>query len=638
MKRTTWYWYEGVTLAVVMLAAFGVYVRMLQGNFLWDDSHLILNNERIQSLSHLGQIFTSDFWQTSESTSAVQDSDLDKLGYYRPAVTLSYLVDYLHWKHNPFGYHLLNLLLHVAVTGLVYLLSREFLKRWMPRFAAALLFAVHPAHAETVSPIWGRTDLLCGLFFLLALFFYLRVRKAEERVTGQDQGSKAQVRGMPWIASLFFFLLALLSKEMAVVFPLFVFILDWLWFEKGWKAAIRSAIPYAAVLVLYLAIRLLSVGAYSGGRTLYAGGVFGTLLTMTRITASYIRLMVWPMPLNSYYLVDPTTSLGDARFWGAFLLLGLLFAGLLAVRKAAPAVFVGGLWFFLLLLPVTNLFPIGGVMMAERFLYLPSIGFCLLVGVGIERGWRTRGIGESALGLAILASIFFGWLTYNRTESWLNEYKFFRAMVWSSPESPMAHNNLGNCLLARREYIPAIREFEKTLALRPKSPPNTHIGLGDACAAAGRYEDAAQSYRKALELNPNLIPVYVNLGNAYHQMEDYPQAIGAFKKVIELSPGLALAHYNLGNEYYTLGRLAEAEWSYKEAVRLEPNLFYAWFMLAKIYERTNRTAEALASWQKCVSLDGQGQIGRDSRSKISEVSQALFTKAGKKKPKAKSRK
>jgi tetratricopeptide (TPR) repeat protein len=269
-------------------------------------------------------------------------------------------------------------------------------------------------------------------------------------------------------------------------------------------------------------------------------------------------------------------------------------------------------------------------MMAERFLYLPSIGFCLLVGAGIEKGLKVHGVGESALGLAVLASLVFGLLTWNRTESWLNEYNFFRAMVWSSPESPMAHNNLANCHLRRGDFALAIREYEKTLALRPLSPPDTHIGLGRAYEACGRYEDAASTYRKAVEFNPTLVPIWVSLGNVYHQMERYSEAITAFQRALQFSPDLALAHYNIGNEFYTMGRLAEAERSYKEAVRLEPGLFYAWFMLGKIYERSNRTAEALASWQRCVELDGQGETGRQARARIAEVSQALFAKAERK--------
>lgn len=629
MRRRTWFWYEGVTLVVVMLAAFGVYARMLGGEFLWDDSHLILENERLRGANHLGQILTSDFWQTETGSGTVEKGDLDKLGYYRPVVTLSYFIEYRLWGRNPLGYHLVNLLLHALVTGLVYLLSREFLKRWLPRFAAALLFAVHPVHAESVAPIWGRTDLLCGLFLMLALFFFLRIRNAEERAT--ENGKKPTPAGL-WTASLSFFVLALFSKEMAVVLPLLVFLLDWQWFRKGWKAAVKAFLPYAGVLALYLALRLIAVGTYAGGRTLYAGGFFGTLLTMVRITFSYLRLLVWPSPLSSYYLVDPTTSLGDVRFWIALVILGLAVAGLLTVRKTAPTVLLGGLWFFFLLLPVSNLFPIGGVMMAERFLYLPSIGFCLLVGAGIEKGLKVHGVGESALGLAVLASIFFGFLTWNRTESWLSEYNFFRAMVWSTPESPMAHNNLANCHLRRGEYDPAIREYERTLALRPESPADTHIGLGKACEASGRYEDAARAFRKALELNPSLVPVLIDLGNVYHRMERYPEAIAAFKKAIEMAPNLALAHYNLGNEYYLVGRLAEAEWAYREAVRLEPSLGYAWYMLGKVYERTNRVAEALTSYQKCVTLDPQGEVGTDARARINEISRAYFAKASRKRP------
>lgn len=614
---------------MVMLAAFGVYARMLGGEFLWDDDHLILRNEGLRDIRNLGQVLTSDFWQTSPEAGVVE-GDITKLGYYRPVVTLSYFIEYHLWGKNPFGYHLVNLLLHAAMAGLVYLLSREFMKRWLPRFAAALLFAVHPVHAESVAPIWGRTDLLCGLFFLLALFFFLRVRKREE--ASGENGKSPKTAGL-WAASLGFFALALFSKEMAVVLPLLIFVLDRLWFRRGWKAALKGATPYAIALVFYLIVRILSVGASAGGRTLYAGGILGTLLTMARIAVSYIRLMTWPTPLSSYYLVDTITSLGDLRFWLSFVLLALAWAGLLAVRKTAPAILVGGIWFFLMLLPVSNLFPIGGVMMAERFLYLPSIGFCILVGGVIEKGMKVPAVGESILGLAVLASIFFGWLAWNRTESWFNEYNFFRAMVWSSPENPMAHNNLANCYLRSREYASAIREYEKTLDLRPLSPPDTYIGLGDADAAMGRYEEAAQAYRKALEMNPSLVPIYVSLGNVYHQMERYPEAIATFQKAIELSPGLALAHYNLGNEYYTMGRMAEAEWSYREAVRRQPNLVYAWFMLGKIYQRTDRIAEALTSWQKCVELDGQGEVGREARSRITAVSQDLFAKSGKAKRK-----
>jgi hypothetical protein len=407
--------------ALIALAAAAVYARTVGFAFVYDDISVILNNALVHSPAHWAEILTSP-WQPH--------------GLYRPFTSLTFAANWALGSGAPAGFHVVNLLLHAAASALVYLLAA----RWLPRtgaFAAGLLFAVHPVHVEAVANSVGRAELLATTFTLASALLYLRHGDLV-RTTGRWHWGAA-------LGTLGMVLLALASKESAFAAPALLLLLDWLREREAGRAFRVRRDPQSALwlavvalTVVWLLLRARILGDLAGDQP--APGLAGTSLTerviiMLPVVTEYLRLLLLPLHLSADYspnFLPVTTTFGAHAVLGLLLLAAC--AGLAVIAQVkAPVVTAGIAWVGASLLIVANLVEPTGILLAERTLYLPSVGLCLVLGWLWCEAWRRAPVPAGAA-LCVMV-IAFTTRTEAREGVWQDNTVFFHQLVRDAPRS-----------------------------------------------------------------------------------------------------------------------------------------------------------------------------------------------------------
>jgi Tfp pilus assembly protein PilF len=590
---------RGAASVLVALVAAAAYAATLGYDLVWDDTLLIQQSWRLHHWQTLPSLLTSHFWSEVGEASH----------YYRPLITLTFFLDMQVWGLHPLGFHLTNILAHAAVTWAVLALARRTLDGEPAAVICALVFALHPIHVESVSFVSGRTDVIATLFFLLALLAYDR---------GRDRGERG-----PSAWSLAAFLLALLAKEVAITLPVVLMVWDRLvrgdLRDRGaaWRAGPRYA-AYAGVAVAYFGLRLFALrGVESSGD---AWGPLATrALTTLRIAGSYIWITLVPYPTSPYHAIAPdTVPLGPAWWLAAAGLVMALAATAWAVRRA-PAAGFGALWFWITLAPsiAVSLLPLPSAIMAERFLYLPTVGFSLVLGWGAARllgpvAWgRTTQIRPlPSLGLAAVLLVY-AVLTLWRNEDWRDEYRLYSRMVETSPDAAMPHLNLAFTQLARGEVGPANQHLREAVRLAPGSP-RAQAGLGLTETVLGDREAGLRHAVEARALAPGNADVLASLGAVYLQRGEPAQALPELTESLRIKPNQVHAALNRALALAWLGQSEAAEAQLEGALELarlmSPDLPLADRTTAEVMARRH-PERARAAWDRYVArLRAAGQL------------------------------
>ncbi len=616
-----------VVLVCIVLA---VYWNTLWNGFVWDDVGLVTWNRAILSLDlhHIIQYFTD-----RDVTHAPGE-------IYRPISLLTYAINYQLSGINPFGYHLTNLIIHTLNSILIFYLLISILEEEKVALFSALLFATHPVQTEAVGWLKDRDDLLAMFFVLLSLYLYINARKnIRQRHTQDHKGQKPQIVcqiSIPLlIISLFFYLLGLLSKEMAITLPLILILYD-LCFSPHQVGKLKQwlfYIPYFLITLGYLTLReiVLKQVAQRG----YLGGSFiYTMFTMLKVFVHYLKLLILPLNLCVDYSAFPISR--NIDLFSLFIFAVVLLIGVISYKYSRVVTFAI-FWFFITLLPVSNIIPIK-IPMAERFLYIPSLGFVLLLGLTIktalqmatQRLWK--GIILSFL-LVILA--FYSIRTSKRNRDWKDNFTLWKSTVTTCP-SPRAHTNLGIELFKRKRFNQAAIELKKAISSPNVDSPIPFIYLGDIYTEEGIFERAMEEYQKAwylaekggisdrnpdklliqqkyhiktslgllyldqgkleqaifelkeaINIKPDNIEAYNDLGLVYMQKNEFDKAISAFKKALTVAlktdKRVVEIYDNLGQAYYKGGYIKNAIIAFKKALRIDPDYKSARKHLARAY-------------------------------------------------------
>jgi tetratricopeptide (TPR) repeat protein len=453
---------RALVVAGLLAVAFATFAPALEGAFIWDDHPLIEHNRHVAGRD-VARALERRFWDVA----LVEDVG----SYYRPLVTLSYILDrHLHGL-DPRGFHLTNLLLHLGACLAGFVLLSRLLGALLPAAMGTLLFAVHPSRAEAVAWISGRCDLLMGLFAILALLSFWRALELEGR-------RRAIALLLGWTAAT----AAVLSKEAAAVLALLVPTLELLTNPRvdprGWRRrALVIHLPLLLAASAYLALRVSSLAAQPlrPSRRLYL---------FLQTVAEYARLLVDPY--------SPSALLGAAQeLVQPHLPALLLGAGatvavsvLLVALRRCPRARFGLLFFVIGMAPVLNLRPLGiAHMVAERFLYLPFLGLALLGGlwVSTSRVWPRR-VGLVLLG--VLASSY-AVASHRRSADFQDEDRFWRRELELHPGHALALEHLGNQLVRRARFAEA---------------EEIHLRAFRARMAAGRLPPALGNWQRAIEI------------------------------------------------------------------------------------------------------------------------------------------
>ncbi len=510
-------------VAILVAVTAAVYGRTLFYDFVYDDFTIILENPWIRSFSHLGEVFTS-------SVSGFTDKSLIP-NYYRPLIYVYYGLAYQLSGTSPLGYHLLNVVAHALVSIAVYALVRALPGTPGERedgtlsvpLIAALLFAVHPIHSEAVDFIGACTELLFALFFTLSFVAYVRA---------------AKVMSAAYAVSLACFLASALFKEPGITLPLVVVLYD-LGFRREalWKpSTLARWLPYAAVGAIYFALRYQALGGLVPFKRHGELGVYRHLLNALALFSQYLQKLVVPTGQTIFHPFVPVTSILDPScLIGAAVAIAFASAMYWGYRRQRQ-VYLGLVLIAVPLLPALYVSGVGESAFADRYVYLPSVGFTLLLALGARRLASTNVSARRLVAAAVVAiTLVYSYATFQRNEVWRTDLTLWADAAEKAPDRQLPFKALGDYYLRVRNLDQAIELYRLALTKGP-SEVNLLDALGIACAYKGDNAAAERSFREASALVPNDPRQYHNLGLVYARQRRYDDAIAAFTTALQLKP------------------------------------------------------------------------------------------------------
>ena len=576
-KMTATHWFPIVLLIFVCSA---LYFNSLSNGFVYDDFAIIVENKSIQ---HPLKSFPSFFNQSYFDIAAGEAS-------YRPVATLSYYLIYAVAGLNPFLYHLFSLILHIANVILVFLIVNVILKNRQAALLAGALFASHPALTEAVDCIAFNEDLLAAVFFLLAFWFCIKSRLDGLKLNTIKYG-----------VSLFFFLLGLLSKEMAITLPAIILLYDLSLRDEADRQSFTLQLilknikdrglfygGYLAVSLFYLLIRFFILYDPQESIKPWYGNWVERIIYLPEHIFSFIKLALFPVNLTVEYAFSYPHN-----FFKASNLIGFIFVtGLVGfsfiIFKHSKGIFFAIWWFFITLFPVYNLIPIYNPF-AERYLYIPLIGFCLAVSI-IFKTLKTKRLSET-VPVKVLSSVviivflsFLSIVTISRNRDWKDNFTLWSKAEITTPNSSIAHGRLGR-----------------------------------AYQDQGRLKDAISEYKKAIEIFPDNYKAHNNLGVIHDRQGALREAAANYKSAIAINPTFIDARYNLGNNYHSQGLLVDAIQRYRKVVELDPADFEVRNNLGVAYARQGKLDKAIAQWEKVLEIDPQNESAAENIRKAKEM-------------------
>jgi tetratricopeptide (TPR) repeat protein len=581
-RDTTNLW---ITLALILLTA-GLYAPVRHYGFLsYDDPAYVTQNPLVKA----GLTRDGIVWAWTGVHQAT----------WHPLTTLSHMLDCQLFGLDPGAHHLVNLLLHILNTVLLFgFLARTTALPWRSACVAAL-FAVHPLHVESVAWISERKDVLSTFFAMLTLWAYVGyVRRPGVR---------------QYALLLLAYVAALLSKPMVVTLPFVLLLLD-VWplrripWQKG-LSLLREAPRNTAIEKLPLVALAGIVGLVTFVVQRQAGAVIpvATSAVTDRLAnavvayAAYLGKMVWPTGLAVFYPFEAPLPLWQVLSAGA--LMGTITVFVVRYAPEHLYLFTGWFWYLATLVPVSGLVRVGGHSMADRFTYVPLIGVFVIVAWGIPDllgRWRHRHVACAAAALLALGACTV--LTARQRELWQDTRHLFQHALAVTRDNYVAHFMIGTVLLEEGRREEAFTHFSEAARIEP-TYFKAEFNMGLILAARGDHEAAKQHYLAALQTNPAYTDAHNSLGVTLAAQGDAEGAVTQYREALRLDPAFGAAHNNLAATLAKLGQTDEAIVQYTEAIRLSPQHAEPHGNIAMLLQAAGRLPEAIEQLQAALQLN-----------------------------------
>ena len=569
-------WRKWLPPGILIVAGILAYHNSFFGPFIFDDDHAIVQNIRIQK-----------FWPVWGVLA----------GTTRPVVDFTLAVNHALGGLNVVGYHVVNLLIHLAAGLALYGIVRRTLllgslqaryagqEAWIG-LAVALLWQLHPLQTQSVDYVIQRGESLMGLFYLCTLYCVIR---------GADAA-----RGWGWYAAAAC-ALGMGSKAVMVTAPLMVLLYDRIFLAGSFMEAFRRRWGLYAGLAAtwgFLAL-LLAVAPNLAERGAGFGMQGMTTLeyasTQPGVITHYLRLVFWPEPLVMDY-GWPVARTGTAIFLPLVPVLALLALMLWGLVRTPKMGFLGA-WFFLTLAPTSSFLPLADPAFEYR-MYLPLAAWCVLAVLFV---WKLPVKPYLPLAVVAAAAIALGWTTMQRNEDYRSEEGIWRDAAAKRPENARAHNNLGNALYKQRNLTGAMEEYVQALRLKPYYGDALY-NFGVSLADMGKFEEAETYYRLALKAKPGHVDAHNNLGIALTRQNRFTEASEEITEALRLKPAYPAAHNNMGSLLARQGKSKEAIPWFQEALRLDPDFPMAHFNLGVAYADNGNLDGAFAEYERALQL------------------------------------
>jgi tetratricopeptide (TPR) repeat protein len=486
----------------------------------------------------------------------------DYAANWHPLTWLSHMADVELFGVNPQWHHLVNLLFHCANVCLVFIAFNRLTGMFPQSALAALIFAVHPLHVESVAWVAERKDLLSTFFGLLSLLAYTQYVRSGRKTN--------------YATLLVCFMLSLMSKPMLVTLPFVLLLLDY-WPLRRFENS-RSKISQFAKLVKDK-MPLFALSVASSCITLYvqrdAMSTLETVSISNRLSNAlnsyviYFAKAIWPYDLAVIYplptIIPPIQTICSVVVLLAVTTVGLLFA------SKKPYLIVGWFWFLGTLVPTIGIVQVGLQSMADRYMYFPLIGICILVIYWLSdliAQWPL--LRKPIITVASALVLFYCYVTWNYVRVWQNSTKLFTHALSVTTNNYYAHYMLGCELYQKKMVNDSIAHYMESIRINPRST-ESHINLGIIYAERGNLVEAINSFTNALFLKPSSVEGHYNIACALQTQGRIEEAVFHYQETIKLAPFHVESHNNLGLIMMRLGRYDEAMAYFNEALRQAPN-------------------------------------------------------------------
>jgi protein O-mannosyl-transferase len=551
------------TLITILLVA--VYYSTFTNRFVWDDLDVIVKNRLLENFTNLPKLFL------------YEDRTADALtGYYRPVTYISFLLDRSIWGLNPVGFNITNLILHIAAVLLFYRVLFALFNKERLAFVAALLFALHPVAVESVNfHAGGRNTLLSACFALLALLLYINKR---------------------WIPAVISFTLAIFSKEFALLLPLVLIAYDrYIGTEKRrWPAYL----PYLVSIVCYLTLRSFAVAQ---GNLLATLQLSDNLLLIPKIVVSYLKNMLFPVNLKVIYDVSPEITASSLAIYSLLLIAGI--GAAVTFRRKREIAFSSG-WFFLFLLPVTGIVPLGTALIADRYAYFSLMGFSLALAYAICLANK-----RVVVTATVLLSVMYAAIDLQRNPIWKNMPALYTQMTIDAPERSIGFTNLGMYYYEKGDLANAERYLEESCSKKGIVIRDAYQYLSAVYWEGNKFDKALAVLNKLMTIEPGNPQPYIMASKIYASMGDkamaqkyYETVTSMFPQIEEMMAGRVSSLCQEGEKLMAEGRINEAERKFKEALMMKSDSVPALIDMGSVAAEKGNLAGAVEYFSKAVTL------------------------------------
>jgi tetratricopeptide (TPR) repeat protein len=558
------------------------------------------------------------------------------MGNYHPLTMISLAIDYQISGINPFTYHFTNLLLHASNAVLVFLIIFALTGKFNLSVIAGLLFGVHTLHVESVSWVSERKDVLYAFFYLLALYSYVRYNKKKERK-------------WYWF-SISFFILSLFSKGQAVSLAVTLFLVDYLQGKKLFDAkSLIDKVPYFILAAIFGMVAIQAQQGVSATEMVHTEGQqriffssYGFLL--------YLGKLILPIFLSAYYPypnLSPGADLPIIYYLSPIFVVAFFSLLFFTFKRSKPVFF--GLSFFLVnIFLLLQLLPVGGAIMADRYAYIPSFGYCFLFGYIITEKKFLPNINAPYI-FAGIYLLLLGAMTFGRTMTWKNNFTLWTDVVQKNSEIPLAWYNLGNAHSDTGNYAVAISNYDQSIRVSPlyysayinranaKTKTNDYVGAIEDLnfvishdsslvnayinrALARRslkdYKGAIADYEVAIRMKPDQPELYLSRGNVLFDMNDNTGALKDFTKALEIKPGMLDAYANRAFVKKAMGNLAGAIGDYDKAIEIQPENSEFYNNRGNLRFQLGQNKEAIADYGRSMKAKPKDYLAYKNRGAI----------------------
>ncbi len=558
---------------ILMISSICLYPVLLGGVVNYDDDTIVFQNPIIKNFK-----FSDIYLLFNQGIG----------GNYHPLTTLSFILNYKLSGETAFGYHLINLILHLFNTALVFVFIRKLTSdNFKISLVTALFFGIHPMHVESVAWIVERKDVLFTFFYLLSLIFYLNYSKRKTLKY--------------YILFTFLGILSLLSKPAAVTLPVVLILIDYFQNRTISIKNVFNKLPlFVGAFLLGVATILIQKDDAIGDLNQFS--IFEKIGHASYALSIYLVKSIVPYGFSVMHPYPEGTSLWTLKLVSAVLLIAVILALILKKGIKNKYVVFGTVFFVINLILVLQFFSVGRAIVAERYTYLPYIGLFFIIGYVWDYAFKKQKSYRKAMtgflvGLVILCSFS----TWNQSKIWKSSETLWSKVIKEYPGDWYAYIGRGNYYKDIGAFKMAINDYSKAISLNPNHFHN-YFNRGDAYRALGQYQNAITDYNEAIEINPDYAKAYVNRGQFLYELQQFEAALSDFNKAIQLDEAITQTYVNRANVHLAQNNYEYALKDYNKAIALNDDQYEAWYNRGNLWLNSKNYLKAISDYKKAISI------------------------------------